>query len=138
MNIPFALPRPLLTILGAPLIATALFYSSAPAFAQSHAGHGAHSTPANAPASTSANTPANAAQSQSMLADGEVKKVDKAAGKVTVSHGPLKNLGMPAMTMVFRVKEASWLDALQAGMKIRFQAETIDGALTIVRYEAAR
>ena len=130
MKIPFALPRPLLTVLGAPLIATALFYSSATAFAQGHTGHGAHSTPANAAASP--------AQSQAMLADGEVKKVDKAAGKVAVSHGPLKNLGMPAMTMVFRVKEASWLDALQAGMKIRFQAETIDGALTIVRYEAAR
>ena len=51
MKIPFALPRPLLTVLGAPLIATALFYSSATAFAQGHTGHGAHSTPANAAAS---------------------------------------------------------------------------------------
>ncbi len=129
MSIPFALPRPVLPFLGTPLLAAALFYSSAPAFAQSHTGHGAHAAP------TSAST--TQSQSQAMLADGEVKRVDKAAGKVTVSHGPLKNLGMPAMTMVFRVKEASWLDALQAGMKIRFQAETVDGALTIVRYEAA-
>lgn len=86
-----------------------------------HAGHGGQATTQTPMSST--------------LVDGVVKKIDKAAGKVTVSHGPLKNLGMPPMTMVFKVKETAWLDTLKAGMKIRFQAETIDGALTIVRYE---
>ena len=130
MKIPFALPRPLLTVLGAPLIATALFYSSAPAFAQGHTGHGAHSTPANAAASP--------AQSQAMLADGEVKKVDKAAGKVTVSHGPLTNLGMPAMTMVFRVKDAAWLDQMKNGDKIHFAADNPGGVMTVVKFEPAK
>jgi len=70
--------------------------------------------------------------------DGVVKKVDKAAGKVTLSHGPLTNLNMPAMTMVFRVKEAAWLDQMQVGAKIRFVADSINGALTIVQLEAAK
>lgn len=120
---PFHLTRAL-PLAGATLFLAAVFFAGTPAYAQSHDGHGGHAAPASAPN-----------QSQSPLADGEVKKVDKAAGKVTVSHGPLKNLGMPPMTMVFEVKETVWLDTLKAGMKIRFQAETIDGALTIVRYE---
>lgn len=46
------------------------------------------------------------------MVDGQVKKIDKAAGKVTLAHGPLANLGMDIhpMTMVFRVKDATWLD----------------------------
>lgn len=120
---PFHLARAL-PLAGATLFLAAVLFAGTPAYAQSHDGHGGHAAPAS-----------TLNQSQSPLADGEVKKVDKAAGKVTVSHGPLKNLGMPPMTMVFKVKETVWLDTLKAGMKIRFQAETIDGALTIVRYE---
>jgi Cu(I)/Ag(I) efflux system periplasmic protein CusF len=73
------------------------------------------------------NVPADVAA----LTDGEVKKVDKSAAKVTIKHGPLKNLDMPAMTMVFRVKEASILDQLAVGDKIKFSAEKIDGAYTV-------
>jgi Cu/Ag efflux protein CusF len=72
------------------------------------------------------------------LADGEVRKVDKAAGKITIKHGPLQNLDMPAMTMVFRVKDPAWLDQIQAGDKILFLAEQVNGALTVVRYESAQ
>ncbi|MEI7611853.1 MAG: copper-binding protein [Betaproteobacteria bacterium] len=68
-------------------------------------------------------------------ADGIVKKVDKAAGKVTVAHGPLSNLNMPAMTMVFRVKDAAWIDRMQTGGKIRFVAEVVNGTYTIVQLE---
>ncbi len=71
---------------------------------------------------------------QTALVDGLVKKVDKTGGKVTVSHGPLPN-GMPAMTMAFKVKDASWLDKVKDGQKIRFAADDIDGAMTIVRLE---
>ena len=113
---------------GNALFLASLLLISAPGFAQSHNSHGAHGASASAPAS----------EKQAALADGEVKKVDKESGKITLSHGPLPNLGMPAMTMVFRVKDAAWLDAFKPGMKIRFQAETLDGALTIVRYEPAR
>ena len=71
------------------------------------------------------------------MADGVVKKVDKAAGKVTISHGPLPD-GMPAMTMAFKVKQAAWLDQLKAGQKIRFALEDVNGASTIVRFEPVK
>ncbi|MEO8158432.1 MAG: copper-binding protein, partial [Betaproteobacteria bacterium] len=53
---------------------------------------------------------ATSSESGAPLAPGEVKKVDKDTGKVTIKHGPLENLGMPAMTMVFRVKDPAMLD----------------------------
>lgn len=81
---------------------------------------------------------ATPARADTAKVDGVVKKVDKAAGKVTLSHGPLTNLDMPAMTMVFRVKDAAWLNQLTPGEKIRFVADQINGALTIVSFEAAK
>ncbi len=72
------------------------------------------------------------------LAEGLVKKIDKAAGKVTIAHGPLINLGMPAMTMAFRVKNPAWLDQIKDGNKIRFVAESINGVLTVVQLEPAQ
>jgi len=66
------------------------------------------------------------------------KKVDKAAGKVTLSHGPLTNLNMPAMTMVFKVSNAAWLDQMKSGDKIRFMADTVNGAITVVHFEPAK
>jgi len=71
------------------------------------------------------------------LTEGLVRKVDKAGGLVTVSHGPLPN-GMPAMTMAFRLKEAAWIDKVKDGQKIRFVADDVGGAMTIVRLEAAK
>lgn len=78
------------------------------------------------------------ASAEGSFVDGVVKKVDKAGGKVTLSHGPLTHLNMPAMTMIFRVKERSWLDRMQTGDKIRFVAEPIDGSLTIVKFETTK
>lgn len=78
-----------------------------------------------------------AAPNQAALTDGEIKKVDKAAGKVTIAHGPMPS-GMPAMTMVFRVKDAAWLDQFAAGQKIRFDAQTVSGAMTITYFEPAK
>ncbi len=84
-----------------------------------------------------ANAPAPTAASAA-LSDGEVRKVDKEGKKLTIKHGPLANLDMPAMTMVFQVKEDVMLDRVQAGDKVRFQAEKIDGKFTVTRIEAAR
>ena len=81
---------------------------------------------------------ATSPDSSAALAPGEVKKVDKDAGKVTIKHGPLENLGMPPMTMVFRVKEPAMLDQLKAGDRINFLAEKWNGALTVMRFEAAK
>lgn len=67
--------------------------------------------------------------------EGEVKKVDKAQGRLTIKHGPLENLGMPAMTMIFRVKDVAMLDQVKPGDRIKFLAEKINGALTVTRLE---
>lgn len=102
---------------------------TAPAFAlaqDAHHGHGAV-------VKTSAASATSAA-----LADGEVKKIDKDAGKITLKHGPIENLGMSNMTMVFRVKDPAMLDQVKPGDKIRFAAEKINGALTVTRIEAAK
>lgn len=64
-------------------------------------------------------------------AQGEVRKVDRDAKKITIKHGPIKNLDMPAMTMVFQVRDASLLDALTAGDTIRFTAEQVQGAYVV-------
>lgn len=78
--------------------------------------------------------PATTTASNSM-SSGEVKKVDKSAGKVTIKHGPLKNIRMDAMTMVFRVKEPSMLEQVKAGDKINFVAEEPNGQLTVTKLE---
>lgn len=72
------------------------------------------------------------------LAEGEVRKVNKDAGKLTIRHGELKNLDMPPMTMVFRVKDPAMLDQVQAGDKVRFTAEKIEGQYTVVEMEKQR
>lgn len=54
------------------------------------------------------------------MTDGEVKKIDKEAGKITIKHGQIKHLDMPGMTMVFVAKEKSLLDKVQPGDKVRF------------------
>jgi Cu/Ag efflux protein CusF len=69
---------------------------------------------------------------------GVVKKVDKSAGKVTINHEPLNNLGMPKMTMVFRVKDPAMLDRLKEGDEIRFVAEKVDGAYTVIQFEPVK
>ncbi|MGQ0526009.1 MAG: copper-binding protein [Betaproteobacteria bacterium] len=72
------------------------------------------------------------------LADGEVRKVDKDAKKITLRHGPIKSLDMPAMTMVFQVKESAMLDQVKVGDKIRFSADKTGGAYTITKMEPAK
>ena len=79
------------------------------------------------------------APAEAKLVEGLVKKVDKSAGKVTLAHGPLANLGMDmAMTMAFRVKDATWLDQMKEGSKIRFMADSVNGALTVVKFEPVK
>ncbi len=65
------------------------------------------------------------------LADGEVRKVDKDAAKVTIKHGAIKNLDMPPMTMVFQVRDKAMLDQVKAGDKIGFKAFSDNGKLTV-------
>lgn len=66
---------------------------------------------------------------------GVIKKVDKEAAKLTIQHGKLKNLDMPAMTMVFRVMHLSMLDQVKIGDQVNFVADSIDGKLVITMLE---
>jgi Cu/Ag efflux protein CusF len=81
---------------------------------------------------------AGAADHAAMPAEGVVKKVDKAEGKLTLKHGPLENLDMPGMTMVFRVQDASWLDQVKPGDTIRFRADRVNGAFTVTALEVLK
>jgi Cu/Ag efflux protein CusF len=71
------------------------------------------------------------------LSDGEVRKVDKDAKKITIKHGPLQKLDMPAMTMVFQVRDPAMLERVKMGDKVKFEAEKIGGAFTVTRIERA-
>lgn len=70
-------------------------------------------TPPTAQAATATRAP---------LAEGEVRKVDKDAAKITLKHGDIKALDMPPMTMRFEVRDKAWLDTFKVGDKVRFQA----------------
>ena len=71
------------------------------------------------------------------MTEAEVRKVDTAAGKLTLKHGEIKNLDMPPMTMVFRVKDAAMLSKLQTGDRVKFSAEKIDGQYTVTSIQPA-
>ena len=65
------------------------------------------------------------------MSEGEIRKVDKAAGTLTIKHGELKNLGMGAMTMIFKAQDPAMLDQVKQGDKVRFVANMVGGVLTV-------
>ena len=72
------------------------------------------------------------------LTDGEVRKVDREAGTITLKHGDIRNLDMPGMTMVFKVGDPALLDKVKAGDKVRFRAEKVSGAIAVTRIDKAQ
>ncbi|KQT11547.1 copper-binding protein [Ramlibacter sp. Leaf400] len=91
--------------------------------------------------------PANAQQVQlpqaarsgdATYAEGEVRKVDRSAGKITLKHGEIRNLDMPPMTMVFVVADASMVDQVKVGDRIRFRATSQEGRFTVTEILAAQ
>jgi Cu/Ag efflux protein CusF len=99
------------------------------AHAQATADHAAHHPAAAASADSAATTPTS---------DAEVRKIDKEQGKITLRHGPIANLDMPAMTMVFRISDLKLLDTVKAGDKIKFAADNLNGALTVTAIEVLK
>lgn len=87
--------------------------------------HAAHHTESAAPAHAMS----------SDMTEGEVRKIDKDAQKITLKHGPIKNLDMPGMTMVFKVKDATLFDKLSVGDKVLFTAEEQQGAFFVTAAE---
>ena len=86
-------------------------------------------------------TPATSASSavakNGELAEGEVRRVDRQANKVTIRHGEIKSLEMPPMTMVYQVKDKALFERLKPGDKIRFAAEKQGGSYVLTRVEPA-
>jgi Cu(I)/Ag(I) efflux system protein CusF len=72
------------------------------------------------------------------MTEGEVRKVDKPAARLTIRHAEIKNLDMPPMTMVFQVRDSGLLDKVKVGDKVRFQAEKSGTAYVVTAIEAAK
>ena len=77
------------------------------------------------------------AQAPLPVVDAEVRKIDTEQQKITLRHAEIPNLAMSPMTMVFRVKAPEMLAQVKAGDKVRFTADKVDGALTVMSLEAA-
>src|SRR5262245_54508509 len=70
---------------------------------------------------------------------GEVRKIDEAAGKITLKHGPIKSLGMDmGMTMAFRVKDPAMLKEVQVGDRVEFEAEQAGTAYTVTKIQKSK
>ena len=65
------------------------------------------------------------------LTDGEVKKIDKEQGKITLKHGAIKHMDMPGMTMVFLAQDKAMLDTVKVGDKVRFRVVEQGGKMTV-------
>jgi Cu/Ag efflux protein CusF len=79
------------------------------------------------------------AAAQNSAIGGEVKKIDEAAGKITLKHGPAKSLGMEEpMTMVYRVKDPALLRQVKVGDKVTFEAEEAASGYTVTRLQKAK
>ena len=94
--------------------------------------------PSVAAATSHATAEKDAHAAHHALSDGEVRRVDKEAKKLTIRHGPIQNLDMPPMTMVFQVQDPAVLDTVKAGDKIKFSADKIGGAYTVTKIEPAK
>lgn len=112
----------LINIFAAAAVSTSMTATAQSTTAASGADHAAHHPAA-----------ANAPQT-----DGEVRKVDREQGKLTLRHGPLQNLDMPAMTMVFKAADPKLLDGLKEGDKVKFTAQKVNGAFTVTSIEPAK
>lgn len=112
------------------LLACASLLAASAAFAAehgvAHSGHQAAST-AQAAAGTSTE-----------LTDGEVRRIDSANKKVTIKHDEIKSIAMPAMTMVFQVRDPAALDKLKVGGKVKFAVEKVNGALVVTQAQPAQ
>lgn len=100
-----------------------LSVAGVPALAQSgHEGHASH----------------GAAKAVSKMSSGTVKKLDPANDRITIAHGPLENLGMPPMTMVFKVQDKAMLSGVKPGDKIDFTAVDRDGTFIVTALERSK
>ena len=94
--------------------------------------------PLSATAQASGDAGRAATTAAASMTDGEVRKIDKDAGKITIKHGDIKHLEMPGMTMVFTAKDKALLDKAQAGDQIRFMVINEGGKMVVTAIEPAK
>jgi Cu(I)/Ag(I) efflux system protein CusF len=104
-------------LLGATALAAVVF-AGQPAFAQSNQDPVQAATPG--------------------LTDGEVRKIDRDAGKITLRHGEIQHMDMPPMTMVFVVRDKTLLDKTSVGAKVRFMATNENGQMTVTDIQPSK
>ena len=76
---------------------------------------------------------------QAPMVNGQVTKIDEAAGKITLKHGPIKKLEMnEGMTMVFRAQDPAMLKQVKVGDKVKFDADRINGQITVTKIEKTK
>ncbi len=75
---------------------------------------------------------------QAASVNGTVTKINEAQNKITLKHGPIVNLGMDGMTMVFTLAEPAMLEGLKVGDNVKFAADRVNGRLTVTKIETAR
>ena len=76
---------------------------------------------------------------QSSLVDGQVTKVDAASGKITIKHGPFKKFDMDdPMTMVYPVQDPTMLKTVKPGDKVKFDADSINGQITVTKIQKTK
>lgn len=115
------------------VVAAALAGAAAPIFA--HDGEPSGHAVAQVAQATQG---AQGAQPDAGLAQGEVRKIDRANRKLTIKHGEIRNLDMPPMTMVFQASDAKLLDGLKVGDKVKFRAAKVDGHYAVTEIEPSR
>jgi len=81
---------------------------------------------------------ATAALAQTAPVNGEVTKIDEAQAKITLKHGPIKHLDMEGMTMVFAAGDPAMLKAVKVGDKVTFEADRVNGRLTVTKISKAK
>jgi Cu/Ag efflux protein CusF len=118
------------------VVAAALAGAAAPIFA--HHGEPSGHAIAQVAQATQGAQGAQGAQPDAGLAQGEVRKIDRANRKLTIKHGEIRNLDMPPMTMVFQASDAKLLDGLKVGDKVNFKAEKVDGGYSVTAIEPSR
>lgn len=83
-------------------------------------------------------SPTASAAIASKMTDGEAIKVDAKSGQVTLRHGPIENLSMPGMTMMFPVSDRKMLASIKDGDKVQFRAERMNGTIVVTKIEVRR
>jgi Cu/Ag efflux protein CusF len=97
---------------------------ASPAIAQSSIERGSHQSA----------TPPQMAKAATLV-DGEIREIDKGSKSLTIKHGPIANIDMPAMTMAYQVKDPKMLNELKAGDKIKFAVDKMGGTYVVTRIE---